>query len=69
MERRPLIVANWKMNKTVDESVDFVEKFLPLVSDVEDVDIALAPPFISLMPVSKALNGSRVALAAQNMHW
>jgi triosephosphate isomerase len=69
MERRPLIVANWKMNKTVDESVDFVEVFLPVVSGVQDVDMVLAPPFISLMPVSKALAGSRVALAAQNMHW
>ena len=44
MERRPLIVANWKMNKTVDESVDFVEMFLPMVSGVEDVDVVLAPP-------------------------
>jgi triosephosphate isomerase len=69
MERRPLIVANWKMNKTVAESVDFVEEFMPLVASVEAVDIALAPPFISLMPVSRALKGSRVELAAQNMHW
>ena len=69
MGRRPFIVANWKMNKTVDESVGFVEKFLPLVSGVENVDIALAPPYISLMPVSRALQGSSVALAAQNMHW
>lgn len=69
MERRPLIVANWKMNKTVNESVEFVEKFMPLISDVEDVDMALAPAFISLVPVSRALKGSSVALAAQNMHW
>ena len=69
MERRPFIVANWKMNKTVDESVGFVDGFIPLVSGVEDVDIALAPPFISLVPVSGALKGSSVALAAQNMHW
>jgi triosephosphate isomerase len=69
MERRPLIVANWKMNKTVDESVGFVEKLLPLISGVEDVDMALAPSFISLLPVSKALKESVVALAAQNMHW
>jgi len=69
MERIPLIVANWKMNKTVDESVDFVEEFLPLISGVGDVDTALAPPFLSLQPVAGALDGSRVALAAQNMHW
>jgi triosephosphate isomerase len=69
MERRPLIAANWKMNKTVDESVDFIEVFLPMVSGVEDVDVVIAPPFVSLMPASRALAGSTVALAAQNMHW
>jgi triosephosphate isomerase len=69
MDRKPLIVANWKMNKTIDESVDFVEEFLPLVSGVEDVDMALAPPFLSLPPVGGALKGSMVSLAAQNMHW
>jgi triosephosphate isomerase len=69
MERRPLIVANWKMNKTVDESLDFIEMFLPMVSGAQDVDVVLAPPFISLMPASRALAGSSVALAAQNMHW
>jgi len=69
MDRRPLIVANWKMNKTIEESVDFVEKFRPLVSAAQGVDMALAPPFTSLRPVSRALEGSTVALAAQNMHW
>jgi triosephosphate isomerase len=69
MERRPLIVANWKMNKTIGESVEFVEEFIPLVSGVEDVDMALAPSFVSMMHVSKALQGSPVGLAAQNMHW
>ena len=69
MKRKPLIVANWKMNKTVDESVDFIEEFLRLVPDVEEVDVAFAPSYISLMPVSKAIKGSRLALSAQNMHW
>jgi len=69
MLRTPLVVANWKMNKTIGESLNFVQVFLPLVSEVTRVDIALGPGFISLMDVSKALRGSRVALAAQNMHW
>ncbi len=69
MARTPLIVANWKMNKTIAESVDFVEEFLPLVSGVEEVETALAPPPTALAAVGKALEASRVALAAQNMHW
>ena len=69
MPRRPLIVANWKMNKTISESVGFVEEFLPMISETGEVDVALAPPFVSLVPVSGALEGSRVGVAAQNMHW
>ncbi|MDF1535097.1 MAG: triose-phosphate isomerase [bacterium] len=69
MARKPLIVANWKMNKTISESVDFVEEFLPLVSGVEDVDVAIAPPATALAALGKALSRSWVALAAQNMHW
>lgn len=69
MERKPFILANWKMNKTVDESVDFVEEFLPMVADEVGVEVALAPSFVSLAAVSRALAGSAVGLAAQNMHW
>lgn len=69
MKRKPLIVANWKMNKTVDESVDFVEEFIPLASGSGEVEVVLAPPFVSLLPVYRALKGSPAAVAAQNMHW
>lgn len=69
MERKPLIVANWKMNKTVPECVDFVQEFIHLIATVPDVDVVLSPPFTALVPVAKALEGSHVGLAAQNMHW
>ena len=69
MGRTPFIVANWKMNKTVAEAVDFVEEFLPLLPAGLQVEVALAPPHTALMSVGKALQGSGVALAAQNMHW
>jgi triosephosphate isomerase len=69
MNKRPLIVANWKMNKTVPECVDFVQEFLPMAEGVPVVDIVLSPPFTALDPVSRALKGSLIRLAAQNMHW
>ena len=31
MARRPLIAANWKMNKTIDEARAFCEALLPEV--------------------------------------
>jgi triosephosphate isomerase len=57
------------MNKTVDEAVDFVQEFLPMVKDQGGTRAVLAPPATSLYPVSRALKDSDVLLAAQNMHW
>jgi triosephosphate isomerase len=66
--RRPILVANWKMHMTAAEAVAFAETFLPLVRDAGDVDVALAPPFTALDRLARALAGSRVALAAQNVN-
>ena len=66
--RRPILAANWKMYKTAPEAADFVEAFLPLVEDAKGVDIAIAPPFTALDRVARLLEGSGVALAAQNVN-
>ena len=64
--RRPLIAANWKMNKGIAEAREFMLLFLPSVSDITDADIVVAPPFTSLFEVAKALAGTNVQLSAQN---
>jgi len=64
-----LIVANWKMHKTVAEAEAFLEAFLPEVGGLEGVEVALAPPFTALAAVAPRLRGSGVKLAAQNMHF
>ena len=69
MKRKPLIVANWKMNKTVPECVDFVQEFVQFLEEGPDVDVVLSPSFTALVSAAKALEGSGVGLAAQNMHW
>jgi triosephosphate isomerase len=66
--RRPLLAANWKMHKTVGESLQFVAAFLPLVKQATAVDIVLAPPFTALSRVGEALAGSHLLLAAQNVN-
>jgi triosephosphate isomerase len=69
--RKRLFVGNWKMNKTGAETRAFVDAFtLFAPSFSESVDVAIAPPFTSLGVAQAALEGStRIALAAQNMHW
>jgi triosephosphate isomerase len=66
--RRPIFAANWKMQKTVGEALDFVERFLPLARAATGVDVILAPPFTALDAVARRLAGSPVLLASQNVH-
>jgi triosephosphate isomerase len=66
--RRPILAANWKMQKTTAEAEAFVRTFLPLVKDARGVDVVIAPPFTALDRVGAALRGSEVALAAQNVN-
>jgi triosephosphate isomerase len=68
-ERTPLIAGNWKMYKTVSEAVDTARSLVSLVKDVQGVQVMIAPPFTSLAPVAQVLEGSRVRLGAQNLHW
>ena len=67
--RRFLIAGNWKMHKTVQEAVELVRELKELVSDVKDRDILVCPPFTALYAVSRELEGSNIALGAQNMFY
>jgi triosephosphate isomerase len=67
--RTPFIAANWKMHKTVHESVVFVKEFRSLVKDIDDVEIVVAPPFTAVHAVAEAARNSPVGVAGQNLHW
>jgi triosephosphate isomerase len=68
MARRPILAANWKMHMTAAEAVAYAEAFVPRVGAAKDVEIAIAPPFTALDRLARALAGSNVMLAAQNVH-
>jgi triosephosphate isomerase len=67
--REPFIAANWKMNKTISETQEFISKFIPAVKDLLDVDIAIVPPFTSLTVAAENLKNTGVLLAAQNVFY
>ena len=46
--RTPLIAGNWKMYKTVDETVKYVKELRLLVKDSHGVEIVVAPPFTAV---------------------
>jgi triosephosphate isomerase len=69
MNRTPLVAANWKMYKTRQEAVEFLEAALPDLAAVEGVEVVLCPPFTALETVGRLLVGTPVRLGAQNLHW
>lgn len=66
--RTPLVAANWKMHKTVDEALAYARAFRPLVAGAHDVEVVLAPPFTALHALAGALAGSGVGVAGQDLH-
>lgn len=69
MSRRPIVAANWKMNKTPAETAEFFSAFLPKFGASCGSDAVIVPPFTSIPAAAEALSGnSVVGLGAQNMH-
>ena len=67
--RKKLIAANWKMYKTPDQTREFFQHFLPLVSGHTRDEIVICPPDVDLAAAVEAAKGSNVAVGAQNVHW
>jgi triosephosphate isomerase len=67
--RTPLLAANWKMHKTVHETVAFIKEFRPLVKNAGGVEIVLAPPFTAIHAAADAVHGSNIGIAAQDLYW
>jgi len=64
-----LIVANWKMNKTASEGVDFAKKLAESsVGKQTGVNVVICPAFTALGAMSPILEESTIALGGQNMH-
>jgi len=61
----PIIVANWKMNKTAKEAVSFIRKFKVLVKGVKNVRIIICPAFTAVCALCKDLGN--ISLGAQDM--
>ncbi len=69
LSRRPLIAGNWKMNKTVSETEDFIRTFLANWNRSEKSEVLLLPPFTSLTCAEELLQGKGIALGAQDIHF
>ena len=68
-ERKPFVVANWKLNNTIADSLKFITTLSHEVKALGNVEVAIAPPFTSLYSTGVALTETDFKLAAQNMYF
>ena len=66
MSRKKIVAGNWKMNMTIDESNDLINK-LKEVSE-NNVEIKIAPSFTNLYCAISLLENSGIEVIAQNVH-
>jgi len=67
--RIPFIAGNWKMYKTVAQTVEFINELRPLVKDMTGVEIVVAPPFTALHAAAQAARDSNISVSAQDLYW
>ena len=72
--RKPIIVANWKMNHTVAEALQFVESFrkesvFGKLESKNAPEVVIAPSFVALYELQKRMKYNVLKLGAQNVHW
>jgi triosephosphate isomerase len=67
--RRPVIAGNWKLYKTVNETIQFLQQLKPLVQDSKHCDIVIAPTFTALGEAVRAAAGSNILISGQDVFW
>ena len=67
MSRKKIVVGNWKMNMTQDESINLISELKQITSN--DVEIKIAPSFTNLSKAILMLEDSEIEVIAQNVHY
>ena len=64
-----MIAGNWKMNLSVEESLELVKSLHYQLKYPGEVDIVVAPPVTSLAKVADILKDTAIGVSAQNIYW
>jgi triosephosphate isomerase len=67
-KRRPIIVGNWKLNKTLGEAVELATAIRNALGGLNDIDVGISPTYPVLAAVSERVNDSAMILAGQNCY-
>ena len=67
--RKPILAANWKLNKTIKEAIEFATLLKRHVRDTQSVDIVICPPFTALPELAEVFLDTDFRLGAQDLYW
>ena len=67
MDNRPLIVANWKATKTVQETTDWIKRIKNDLEKIDWVDVVVCPPFSSLTTATTLFKDTNIKVGSQNV--
>jgi len=67
MKKEFIIAGNWKMNKTVEESIDFIKELDGKIEANERVRILIFPPFTSIYSISNL--SDKIKIGSQNIFY
>ena len=65
--RKTVIGGNWKMNLLPSEIPAYAEELKKYITDSENTDVIIAPPFVMLPAAMKHFDGTGIFIAAQNV--
>jgi len=69
--RAKIVAGNWKMNNDLDESKSLVKNIAKSIKKQPLINtrVIVAPAFVNLQKVASKAKGTKVEVAAQNMHF
>ena len=69
MSEEKIIIANWKMKLSLQDSLKLAKEIKTVFKDFKKGEVAICPNTLSLMGVGKILKGTDIKIGAQNVFW
>ncbi len=69
MNRKRIVIGNWKMNLGIAESVKLAQKINDGIQGIDDVEVMVCPPLTHLSAVSEVTTQGSLELGSQNTYF
>lgn len=64
---KPVIIANWKANKTLEEIKTWVDKTKAVLAKQDNAEIIICPSYTSISLLNSLFKGTRIRIGAQSV--